>query len=101
MPPPLEPWQDWLWHLLCDMYKELGGDCKDLSGPSEHRIAQVIAQYQGKGAPVFTTPQEKADFLKLLDDIEEALNHPDNDLDAKSDSDLRQLLTNLRKDVGT
>ncbi|MGD9789006.1 MAG: hypothetical protein AB7Q00_08040 [Phycisphaerales bacterium] len=100
MPPPAETWQEWLRRLLCDLYKELGGDCKELFGPTEDRIAKVIAQYQAKGAPVFSTPQEKTEFLKLLDEIEEALDHPDNDLDKQAEDDLQQLLSDLRKDVG-
>ncbi|MBX9736690.1 MAG: hypothetical protein K2X32_07165 [Phycisphaerales bacterium] len=100
MPPPFNTWEEWLQWALCELYKALDGDCKDLSGQNEDRIAKVIALYQANGAPVFTNRQDKADFLKLLDDLEALLDQPGNDLDAQADANLRMLIASLRTDVG-
>ena len=100
MPPPAESWDEWFYRMLCNLYKRLGGDCKDLIGSPEDRVAITEDLYKDKGAPTFATPEEKAEFLKALDDLEEVLNHPDNDLTPSADATLRGLITSLRKDVG-
>lgn len=100
MPPPFQTWDEWLHWFLCELYKALGGDCADLTGTSPDRIKKVAQQYKDKGPPSFSTPAEKADFLKLLDNLEDHLDKPENTLDPQDDADLRQLIADLRKDVG-
>ncbi len=95
-PPQGAPWRDWLKWYLCELYKVLGGDCKDLDGPEEARISQVVAYYQAHGAPTFGNPQALQEFLDLLKRIEDWLDKPANDLDKDSDAELRALISSLR-----
>lgn len=101
MPPVAEaPWREWLRWYLCELYKVLGGDCKDLVGNEEPRISQVNAYYQAKGPPSFSNPQDKQAFLDLLQQILDWLDKPGNDLDPDADKELRALITSLTNAVG-
>jgi hypothetical protein len=93
-------WIDDVMELLCRIYKDLGGDCKDLYALPAGAPAKVVQQYQTNGAPSFTDPADLANFLDNLSDLEKALA---SELNTFSDTDTEALLdmiASLRKDLG-
>lgn len=95
------PWIDWLRDLLCEMYEAWGGDCDDLGLNATEWINTLEAEYNSTGAPQFSNEQERRAFLELLDNTEEHLDKPQNSLSQQDDQDLRDLIANLRGDIGS
>ncbi len=98
MPPPTT-WDDWIRWSLCEIYKKLGGDCADLGFEPNQRVKEVADEYAIAGPPTFQNPQERSDFLQLLDDIETHLKKPENSLDAAHNAQLYGLIADLRSKV--
>lgn len=95
-PEPIPSWEDWLRWALCEIYKTLGGDCKDLEVKLEDRVDTVVAEFVAKGPPQFPSPGARQAFLDLLDDISDHLDKPGGSLDAAHTAALRTLIKDLR-----
>jgi hypothetical protein len=93
-------WIDDLLDVLCKIYKSFGGDCSDFEGDPHKAVTLVVDAYHTQGAPVFKTPQEKAAFLALLDELEALLAMPANSLAPADTLSLTVLIAELRKDIG-
>lgn len=98
MPGQLVDWRKWLLDLLCRMYQEWGLDCGSL-GPPTQAIQELWNTYLSEGPPAFADPADKEEFLRVLIALEAHLNLKENDLDAKDDESLRELIARLRKDL--
>lgn len=95
--PPVQgaSWEEWLRWFLCEMYKQTGGDCKDLFGDDAQRVVTVVEHFDTIGVPQFATPADKAAFVDILKALQAHLDLPGNSLPAASDEELRDLITKL------
>lgn len=89
-------WINELFSLLCQMYKELGGDCEDLGSNPTIWVDRVVALYATKGPPTFDDSVEAAEFEMLLDQLEALLASPDNSLPESATQSLQNLINSLR-----
>lgn len=97
-----DPWLDWLRELLCKIYKEWGGDCDvDFPQAASGWVTKVAAAYSQNGAPTFTDPLKKQQFLDLLDALEAHLKLPGNSLSSSDTNTLIAMIAGLRSDLGT
>lgn len=95
------PWLDWLLELLCKTYKEWGGDCQvDFPEAPSGWVSKVTAAYSQNGAPTFTDPLKKQQFLDLLDALEAHLKLSTNSLSSADTNALLALIAGLRNDLG-
>jgi hypothetical protein len=98
---PNQPnWHELLLQILCQIYMAWGGDCADLGVTPWESISTLTQTYRERGAPHFETAADRAAFLARLDELEDLLASPHNDLDPGDDQRLRDLLGNLREDLG-
>lgn len=93
----MDPWEQALWNLLCEIYRQLGGDCADLPKPSlPDAIGTLEAQHAQHGPPQFSGSEAKAHFLDVLNDAEELLQAPESTLSEGDTQRLLTLISNLR-----
>lgn len=92
-------WIEQLRYLLCQMYQEWGGDCKDLGIEPPEWVQTVTAMYAAEGDPTFENEAEEATFLQLLTDLEVHLALPQNTLSAADNQKLRDLIASLRNSL--
>jgi hypothetical protein len=93
-------WIDDVMDLLCRIYKDLGGDCKDLYASPGKAPKIVVEQYQTVGAPTFSNPADLATFLSNLTALEDALASDLNTLPQTDTDALLDMIASLRKDLG-
>jgi hypothetical protein len=93
-------WIDDVMDLLCRIYRDLGGDCKDLYDHPSGAPTRVVAAYNTKGAPTFPNPADLATFLANLDALEQALLSDINTLSGTDTEALLSMIESLRKDLG-
>ena len=93
-------WIEILRELLCRIYQQWGGNCDDLGQTESAWVATVCNEYEQEGLPAFANQQERDDYIQLLTDLENHLNENANTLSSGDDADLRQLIADLRADLG-
>lgn len=103
--PPFDTWKQELDYILCEAYKAAGGDCCDLVPPdNDGDIGTMTTVDDGYDAHLasggFSTPAEKAEFLGLMDDLEDVLDKPGNSLSAAANTKGRDLIAKARTDLG-
>ncbi len=91
-------WIDDVMDLLCRLYKDLGGDCKDLYSNPSQAPSKVVSLYGTNGPPTFPNSQARLDFLANLDGIEKQLQSGSNSFSDDDNSALNALIADLRKD---
>ena len=94
-----QSWIDQFRELLCQMYREWGGDCDDLGLNATAWIDTLQGEYDTKGAPTFQSETERQAYLGLLNTTEAHLNASGNSLNAADNAQIRTLISNLRADV--
>jgi hypothetical protein len=82
--------------LLCQLYKELGGDCADLLATPAAAPAMVVALYTDKGPPEITKPDDIQNLLSILDQLEECLQSKNNNLSDEDNTSLEKVIASLR-----
>jgi hypothetical protein len=92
-------WLAALKDLLCRIYREWGGDCKDLPEGASAQIADVVELYDTNGTPTFATSKARAEFLDAVTALEDHLDLPANCLSTGDETAARALITNLRNDI--
>ena len=92
-------WIDDLLELLCRIYKAWGGDCSDFEGDAHKAVVKLVGVYSTLGAPTFTSPAARLDFLKQLDGLAAHLDLAENSLEPSDTIALLGLIENLRKDL--
>jgi hypothetical protein len=90
-------WIETLLQLLCAIYQEWGGDCKELFDTPAAAPGTVVGSFNHNGAPSFANPQDKATFLANLDDLETLLASSNNSLPTEDTVALTQMIADLRK----
>lgn len=91
-------WVEQLRLLLCRMYEEWGGNCKELGITPTDWIQTLTTTYAAEGPPKFETEAQWADFQVLLSEVEVHLAQPGNTLSAADNSALLNLIAALRQD---
>lgn len=102
----MRTWEQAVWDFLCELIKNLGGDCDVLPprppNPTPYpndlpaAITKVEAHYNTHGLPSFPTQADKDKFLALLNAIEAHLNLAGNTLPPAADAQLRALIAAMR-----
>ena len=92
-------WLAALKDLLCQIYREWGGDCSELTADISGQIETLENTYVKEGAPSFPTSKDRTDFLNLLTALETQLNLPANCLSSSDDAALRTFISDLRNDI--
>jgi hypothetical protein len=100
MPEPEPQWLILLRELICRIYKEWGGDCNNLPQGIPGQIKTLVDTYAAQGPPDLPSESAVTAYLALLDETEAHLNLPQNTLAAEDDAALRQLIADLRNDLG-
>lgn len=86
--------------LLCRIYKEWGGDCAtDFPQASSGWVAKVTGAYSTNGAPTFSDPLKKQQFLDHLDALESHLKLGENSLSSADTNALFSMIEGLRNDL--
>ncbi len=99
-PPPGDPWLDWLRELLCRIYKQWGGDCAtEFPEAPSGWVAKVTQAYSSNGAPTFSDPLLKQQFLDTLDALESHLKLAANSLSTADTNALFSMIEGLRNDL--
>jgi hypothetical protein len=96
----MSTWLQLLLQLLCQIYQELGGDCKDLYNDIPDAPSTVCDAYDTNGAPKFTDQKDKAAFLGTLTSLQTQLASPNNTLPSSDTANLTAMISGLRKDLG-
>jgi len=100
--PPVQgaSWEDWYRWFLCEVYKKIGGDCKDLIGDDASRASIFVDYIDEHGVPVFTDPKAQAEFVTLLKQLQAHLLLPGNDLPFAINESLNDTIGKLIDELG-
>jgi hypothetical protein len=96
----MNSWVDMLLDLLCRIYQEYGGDCKDLYNNPANAPQKVVSEYTTNGAPTFSNQDELDAFLQTLTDLETALASEENSLPQSDTDALTNMIAGLRSALG-
>ena len=95
----LMTWLEWLRDLLCQLYQEWGGDCKDLGPSAPDWIATDCGEFAAEGAPNVATQANRNNCLDILGNLTKCLDDSRNSLAPGDDAALRSLIARLEGDI--
>lgn len=99
---PADNWMQVFQSLLCQLYREFGGDCGSLgwSDGGQSAVAAVQAAFETNGLPPFPAAADRQEFVELLDELETHLNLPNATLSPTVKAAAESLIDDIRAALG-
>jgi hypothetical protein len=88
-------WIDHLLQILCELYREWGGNCEDLGTDPSRAAEIVLSTFNNNGPPKLTKQSDIDDLLEYLADLNACLNDPDNTLPSGVTAQLKSMIETI------
>ena len=84
--------------LMCELYREFGGDCSSLdwADGGAGAVEAVRGAFESSGIPPFPAPGDREDFIELVDSVEEQINKPAAPISAAVKASVQSLIDDIR-----